>query len=560
MQQYPSNFDSVDTIKLKILLHFERSLGIDMNLSLQNSELLINDKTLDCIHLNDIPMYANSKAIRDLREEALDLEKEIVALLEANGNKRNEICLRKERLLERARKSLLAFENQLMAAARTVAAFMSSDQALTERTKKAMLLLDEGNPEEALAVLDDELRRKELLLATEKADKALSESAKALDEVQKLVKEALIKIEALRMQIMTSEHANEMICLYREAEASIIKYDFDREPLIDFAVFLREQNRLDEALQEAESLYSYYRNKFQASPRQRAKVCDILGRLYYLGAGDQFANAENLYLEAIKLSEETNDLAEISFICVNLGYFYKASCRFEEAKAVFKRSCEIRKQLCEEDSVYRSSYAFSMNSLADVYAETGEYTYAIELYLKALEIRKEIAKKVPNEQSRVARTCYNLSYVYLKENNFSLARQYAEQALEIRRRLCDINPEVHSGFAAQSCINLTDVYIASGENLQEAHTILHDCENFLDSCQDAFLLEHKADFFHSQGMLADAEGYPSAEFYKKALEFRREREKKTPGRNVDSNRGRLFISCTFFDQIREIQASSSSFV
>ncbi|MBQ5800557.1 MAG: tetratricopeptide repeat protein [Clostridia bacterium] len=524
LQQYPSIFDGVDTIKLKMLLHLERSMGSSMELSFCDSKLLIGGNELDCVHLANVPMYSNSEAISNLREETETLEAEISAIRSGEGEE-SSVYRAKMRMLERTKNELRTLENQLVNAAKNIASYLSSGRGVTERAKQAAALLDEGRTEEAIAILDDTLRRSELRSAEENADRALAAAADALSEVQKLVDEALIKIEAIRMCPLTKERAEEMIALYREAEAPIVKYNFDRAPLIAFAVLLREQNKYKEATEEAEALYEYYMSRNDAPARQRAEVCDILARLYYVSRGDSFTRAEGLYLEAIRLSEEINDLYEVSFVTNNLGYFYKATCRYDEAKKAFSRSCEIREKLSEENPSLRSKHAWSMNSLADVYVETGEYKAAIELYEKALEIRREEAAKSSNELTYVARTCHNLSIPHLKLNDLENAYKYASEALSIRRTLALINPDVHNGLAAQSCISLADYYIASSKELDRAHLLLDEGERYLEACKDAFLPERKADLYIARGNLADREGLSSKEYYRMALDLRKERAK-----------------------------------
>ncbi|MBQ9745655.1 MAG: tetratricopeptide repeat protein [Clostridia bacterium] len=521
LQQYPSIFDGVDTIKLKILLHLERSLGFSMELSFRDSELLIGDKTLDCVHLERVPMYAGSEAISDLREDVEELEAELADLRETLGEE-SERYRKKEQRLQKKKNELHKLESQLMSAAKTITSYMSSGRGATERARRAAVLLEEGRTEEALAVLDDERRREELRYATENADRALANAANALGEVQKLVDEVLIKIEAIKMRPLTGASAEEMIKLYREAEASIVHYGFDRSPLIAFAVLLREQNMTEEALAEAEALYEHFSARPDAPAARRAEVCDILARLYYLKRGEKFHKAERLYLEAIRLAEQAGERDEVAFVCNNLGYFYKATCRYEEAKKVFGKSCEIRRTLAEENTMYRPKYAWSLNSLADVYAEMGEHAEAIELYERSLEIRREEAARSQNEITYVARTCHNLGNLYLAKGDAELARKFSAEALGLRRSLQLINPDVQSGLAAQSCISLACAEMKLGRTA-EARTLLSEGERFLEHSKDAFTPERKADLFRARGELAEAEGAPAEKFYEKALELRRTR-------------------------------------
>jgi len=523
LQQYPSLFDSVDTVKLKILLHLERSLGSAMELSLRDSALMIGGKPFDCLQLSRVPMYARSEAITDLREELAELTKELDALRCEEGGEESAAYRRRLRTLERTRNELWRMEEQLIGTAKSLCAFLSSGRGATERARQAALLLDEGQTEQALAVLNDEMRRRELALATERADRALAEAADAMVEVQRLVDEALIKIEALRLYPVTSARAEEMIALYREAESSILRYHLDRAPLIPFAVLLREQNRYEEATALAESLYDHYLAHPEAPARTRAEVCDILGRLYYLGHKDTFPRTEELYLAAIRLAEEAGDAAEVSYVCNNLGYYYKAVCRMAEAKAAMERSCEIRRALAAEDERFRAKYAWSVNSLADVCAEMGEHERAAALYREALAIRRAEAERSFTEIVYVSRTCDHLSNVCVKLGALADARAYATEALEIRRALACDNPAVHSGTAAQSCISLAECCLAEGNALEEAAALLDEGEQLLSSCCDAFEPERRADLCLLRARLAEQRGESGESFLREALSLRRKR-------------------------------------
>ena len=412
LQQYPSIFDGIDTVKLKMLLHLERSAGLPLEVSMRDSELYIGDTSFDCVHLDRVPMYFNSDSINYYSTTAKMIEDELSALREA-GKENDRSYRLKERMLEDTKDKLREFEGKLMEAAKTVTSCMCSGRGLTERARRAAELLDEGLVEDALEVLDDEARREDLRRAMERADRALASAAEELEKVHKLVDEAIIKIQAITLRRNTTENAEEMISLYEEIKQSIVKYSFDRAPLIDYAVLLREQNKLDRALTEAEALYEYYRYRDDNSTAL-AKVCDILARVYYANRGESFTKAEEFYKKAISIHEKNGNDGELAFVLTNLGYFYKAACRYPEAKDVFARAADIRHRLSKENSVYLAKYAWSLTGLADVMYTIGETDAAINAYNEALDIRRDVAKNSLNDKRYVSRTAMNLSRAYIR--------------------------------------------------------------------------------------------------------------------------------------------------
>jgi len=520
LQQYPSIFDGVDTVKLKMLLHLERNERLPLEVSMRNSELFIGDTAFDCVHLDRVPMYSNSDSInrytKMLRMTESELEK-----LRGEGEENSDAYRLKEQMLADMKDNLCQFESKLLDTAKTVASCMFSGMGLTDRARKAAECLDDGRVDDALKVLDNEARRRELNSSTARYKHHIQCAAEESAKMYRLVHEAIIKISALKMDKNTTENAQEILSIYEEIKEPITLCDFDRAPLISYAVMLREQNQYDKALAEAEELYEYYTACGDEST-SLAKVCDILARIYYARRDESFTRAEQFYLKAIEIHEKTENRAELSFVLTNLGYFYKSLCRYPEAKAAFSRACDIRRKLSEEDSVYRAKYAWSLTGLADVLSTVGDTDEAIAAYVESLEIRREIAKSSFNDRRYVARTAANLARTYIQAGDASAARELAREAARINRDLMVLNPNVHSGLAAQSCVILAAAEIKLGR-LESAEDHLGEAEEMLESSKDSYTKERIADMWLVKGVLADARGEDSAECYRKALELRRER-------------------------------------
>jgi len=89
-----------------------------------------------------------------------------------------------------------------------------------------------------------------------------------------------------------------------------------------------------------------------------------------------------LWLEANKVSTETNDIESEGESCSQLGLIYSRLCNFWKALEYFNKGLKIREDLGDENAV-----ASSLNRIGMVLRQTKKYEESLDYYSRSLEIR-----------------------------------------------------------------------------------------------------------------------------------------------------------------------------
>src|SRR5204863_266388 len=93
------------------------------------------------------------------------------------------------------------------------------------------------------------------------------------------------------------------------------------------------------------------------------------------------------------------------------------------AEPLYHRALEIRKQVLGEK---HPDYACSLNNLAFLYGEQGDYTRAEALFRQALQIRKQVlGEKHPEYASSLS----NLALLYMQQRDYPRAEALYRQAI-----------------------------------------------------------------------------------------------------------------------------------
>lgn len=133
--------------------------------------------------------------------------------------------------------------------------------------------------------------------------------------------------------------------------------------------------------------------------------------------------------------------------CFNEGRINDFMSRDEEAIVWYKRSLELRGEILGTTHI---DYGKSLNNLATVYVELGQFAKAEPVFLESLKVRELTAGR---ESTDCARVLYNLSGLYLEMGDFERAELMALEAKGIRERLLGKQHELY----ARSLINLANI-------------------------------------------------------------------------------------------------------
>lgn len=141
------------------------------------------------------------------------------------------------------------------------------------------------------------------------------------------------------------------------------------------------------------------------------------------------------------------------------GAALRQAGKYEQAQQCLETALQWREKL-HANMLDNTDIANTMNSLAVLYEEQGNYTEALPLFKQALEIHEKVLGK---HHPDTANSLNNLAGVYRAQGNYAEALPLVKQALEIREKvLGKQHPDT-----ASSLNNLAMVYKAQG-NYAEA--------------------------------------------------------------------------------------------
>ncbi|KAF0247355.1 MAG: peptidase-like protein, partial [bacterium] len=169
-----------------------------------------------------------------------------------------------------------------------------------------------------------------------------------------------------------------------------------------------------------------------------------------------------------------------------------------------------RKALGDNDS----DTATSINNLATLYYNKGDYTKAESLYIEALEIRR---KALGDNHSDTATSINNLATPYNNKGDYSKAESLHIEALDIRRKIFgDNHPDT-----AQSINNLATLYNNKGDYSKAEPLYIQALEIYRKTFGDNHLdtavsINNLANFYNNKGDYSKAES-----LYIQALDIRR---------------------------------------
>lgn len=183
-----------------------------------------------------------------------------------------------------------------------------------------------------------------------------------------------------------------------------------------------------------------------------------LGELYR--SIGKYNEAERYHLTALsirlKLFEENHPvvadtLHNLALTYKNMGKHENAERYYQQALVIYKTAFENLSTWDKATGKYILDYASSLNGLAGVFVEKGEYDKAESLYLETLEIRERF---LGESHPHYALTLNNLAEVHRILEEYGEAEYYHKRALEIRER----SPGKNSPEYAQSLNNLATLY------------------------------------------------------------------------------------------------------
>jgi tetratricopeptide (TPR) repeat protein/tRNA A-37 threonylcarbamoyl transferase component Bud32 len=164
--------------------------------------------------------------------------------------------------------------------------------------------------------------------------------------------------------------------------------------------------------------------KFKDRPLIEARICEKLGRMYYILSDP--TKAEPHLLNAIRIYQKYNDeqhAIALGGALDTLGWIYMNQDRLYDAERLWTKSLQIRQRVGSVEG-----QAFAMNALGTTYKDLGKYKDAELLFEKVLQIvQRELGED--NVPFLPYYRC-NLAEVYWLQGRYDEAEQLFVEMLE----------------------------------------------------------------------------------------------------------------------------------
>ncbi len=443
-------YENIDTLKLRLLLQLEgyQSSGA---IKVEDSQVMADGVPL--VNLGNVPFAANNERSRELKKRLSMLQEEINGLESAYKATPNDIIAQmingKRAECNALVQELSNHEQTLFDTAMRMARY--AGQRVSERTRRAMALFEEGRVSEANAVLDEAERDADVMLAA--YHHAKENVIFSIDEL--LLKASVMLADtAFSVQERVTNAGNlykKSLALSRECG---VKNEKLSKVLGEYYNYLYNYAKYDEAMPIVQEKLELDRKVFGERTAEVARNYNNIGAVYshqgnYSAALEYYSKALDISLEIF--GERHPDVA-MSYN--NIGFVYYSQGNYSAALEYYSKALDIRLEIFGE---CQPNVAMSYNNIGAVYDSQGNYSAALEYYSKALDIRLEIfGERQPN----VATSYNNIGYVYSCQGNYSAALEHYGKALDIR---LEIFGERHPNVAT-SYNNIGAVYDSQGNH------------------------------------------------------------------------------------------------
>ena len=517
LRHYYNNYNSIDTLKLGILMQIKV-------MRLDASQITISDDGMLCLNgqpvadTSKIPMFEFNDRLNELKNRYDELTKEWGRLrtLRMDDPNNEELYFEFSRVAterDDTKKALREFEDLLLKTSEELAAKKGE---MSPRQAEAYRLLEMGDVDGACEILPldelfDDISHNERL-----ADNAI-------DRLETNVEELATRITALNMKGLNKDIVAEIRRIYEKIYDLCRNKHVGWSKLYDYAAFLYNQNDYAKAIEVAEKLNWYYSDPDnKVDEYDLGSLYNLLGLLYK--AQNKPDKAEKYYLATIEIIEhlvEENAEAyepDLAMSYNNAGAFYAIQGQPEKAEKYYLAAMEIRERLVEKNAdAYEPDLAMSYNNAGVFYKNQGQPDKAEKYYLAAIEIYERLVKKNADAYESYLAGSYNNAGVFYKDHGQpEKAEKYYLAAIGIRERLVEKNAAAYEPDLARSYNNAGVFYYEQGRLEKSEKYILAAIEimkRLVEKNADAYepdlamSYNNAGEFYANQDYLEKSEKY-----------------------------------------------------
>lgn len=482
LNHYYSRFVHIDSIKLNMLLELTRDPDLNANIQVQDGQVSLNGTPV--LSTKNIPIYHRNEELQKRISEKAELDERFAELRIAQIDDPSNDDIFDQLLTISHQRNQLAtqihqMENDILTLCSTICGFSSSGQPLTWREKKAHELLDIGNYDGALSVLNDELRQKELAQAEAVIEKGDAIAKNGIYRIKCYISENTLKIQTLKSTGINISTVQSIIACYEECVSLISCYHICYNVLLEYAIFLYDQCYYDKAIILAMQIYNHYKMLSPLSENLATSKI-LLGMLYFKHneydiSKKFYTESIDIYLELIK--ENPNNFGiQLANAYDNLANLFTKTNDLDKAESLYRNALEILDRLASSNPVTLESTVATIScNLACLLRQTDQLEEAETLFRKSLTINWKhfkIKSIFDRSASELARTSYNLSLLFRDTNQLENAKMLQNAALDCYQILIQENPNAFAPDAAYVYYNLAKIFhnnnrVAQAESLYQ---------------------------------------------------------------------------------------------
>ena len=178
---------------------------------------------------------------------------------------------------------------------------------------------------------------------------------------------------------------------YLQQALDFVRADKRREDelgiLMNLSQIQASLHEMDDALRNSKSVIEGYRTEFPDNKTDYSSALQGQGNiLISLG---RFLEAVPIYEEALKITEETQDISLRATILLNLGTAFRSLGKLDKALEAYSAAAALRTFTRDYNS-----FANALTNLANVYNSQGQFSEGVNASLQALKIYREFHDKM----------------------------------------------------------------------------------------------------------------------------------------------------------------------
>ena len=560
---YHGTFDSIDTIKLRILENLKFQEFEELPIEMRDGKVYAGG--VHVLDIENVAEFCNNRRLAELRKQLEETEARYFPMKAQYDQKRSDPAFyRTYSDIASKRQSLLDEIEELEKRIFDFSLNMSRDTIhgdITPRQKEAYRLFEQGDLHGANAVMDADELDDEFLRVEREKTRELQENAR------RYIRQYRTKIDILSAMTDYDGRFAEIRASYEKIAPVAEKYRIEVGVLYDYAGFLEDQKDFSYAHSMAQRLQALYADDALATEDKLAALDNLLGNLY--SDLNDHANAEEFYRKAIAIRE---DLAsknpdafnpDLAKSYNNAGVLYDDLQDYPKAEEFYLKAISIREALAGKNpDAFNPNLATSYNNAGNLYYALQDYSKAEEFYLKAIAIREDLASKNPDAFNPDLASSYNNAGVlYRNLQDYPKAEEFYLKAIAIREDLASKNPDAFNPDLADSYKKAGNLYADLNDHTKAEEFYLKAFavrEDLASKNPDAFN-PGLASSYNNAGLLySNPQDHPKAEkFFLKAIAIREALASKNPDAfNPDlassyNNAGNLYYALDDYSKAEE---------